>query len=446
MIGFVPGSLAQLKGWLVNWLLQDIEIEKAVIIDGRIVNAKFGRYTISLTSNLIRWNTTQSAAAAGDIGMDSVSGRPSVFIGGVSRDVLGSHEVIRPGGQVTFTANQQMGGFKLTGLADGSASTDSVTYGQAAAFAVNLDSKASVRLATTAALAANTAAGSGVGKTLTADANGALSIDSVATANGNRVLIKNETPASDNGIYTVTDTGSAGTPYVLTRATDADQDAEVTTNLLVGVDAGTVNGATTWRLTTAATIVVDTTSLTFSLFEATFDHNSLLNLAVGDTHTQYALGVGRSGGQSVYGGTGAGDDFNIYSTSNATKGSIFIGFQSTIGISVDESTNRVGIGVSSPSVKFDLRAVNSGQQFTMGASASVGDFVPFTTNNGMIGTSSLKWNEVNATTVNVGDIGMHRVMPDGQEASWLIQEFPDHLEAKNRITGKRYRIPLEEIV
>jgi hypothetical protein len=338
-----------------------------------------------------------------------------------------------------------MGGFKFTGLADGSASTDSVTYGQAAAFAVALDSKASVRLATTAALAANTSAGSGVGKTLTADANGALSVDSVAVAVTNRILVKNESPASDNGIYTVTDTGSAGTPYVLTRATDADQDAEVTTNLLVGVDAGTVNASTTWRLTTAATINVDATSLTFSLFEATFDHNSLLNLATGDTHTQYAYLAGRAGGQDYTGGTASGNNLSLTSTTHATKGQVRVGTNGSAYLVVDEAGSFLGIGTVSPATRVDMRGVNAGQQFMMGASASVGDFVPFTTNNGKVGTSSLKWAEVNATTVNVGDIGMHRVMPDGKEASWLIQEFPDHLEAKNRITGKRYRIPLEEI-
>lgn len=52
------------------------------------------------------------------------------------------------------------------------------------------------------------------------------------------------------------------------------------------------------------------------------DHNSLANLTVGDVHTQYALLAGRSGGQTLIGGTASGDDLELESTSNATKGHI----------------------------------------------------------------------------------------------------------------------------
>lgn len=126
------------------------------------------------------------------------------------------------------------------------------------------DWKESVRFATAVALAAVTAAGTGVGKTLTADANGALSVDSVAAVNGNRALIKNQAVPADNGLYVVTDAGSAGTPFVLTRATDADQNTEVTANLTVGVAEGTVHGDQVWMLSTNDPIVVDTTALSFT--------------------------------------------------------------------------------------------------------------------------------------------------------------------------------------
>lgn len=121
-----------------------------------------------------------------------------------------------------------------------------------------------VRLATTAALAACTPAGTGVGHTLTADANGALSIDSVATVNGDRVLIKNQVAQDDNGIYVVTDTGSAGTPFILTRATDFDTAAEAKKGLQIPVTLGTVNTGKTFVHTTSAAITMDTTALTFA--------------------------------------------------------------------------------------------------------------------------------------------------------------------------------------
>jgi len=99
-----------------------------------------------------------------------------------------------------------------------------------AASASAFDAKASVRVATTANLSV-TAAGSSVGKTLTATANGAISIDGVSLVLNNRVLVKDQTTQSDNGIYYVSTVGSGGAPYVLTRATDADQDAEVTAGM-----------------------------------------------------------------------------------------------------------------------------------------------------------------------------------------------------------------------
>lgn len=137
--------------------------------------------------------------------------------------------------------------------------------------AVNgLDPKASVRAATTAALAANTAGGSGVGKTLTANANGALAAqDGVTLVVGNRLLVKNEATGANNGIYTVTQVGDGSNPYILTRATDADQDAEVTDGMYFQVGEGATYAGHFFILSTNDPITVDTTALTFVDF-ATF--------------------------------------------------------------------------------------------------------------------------------------------------------------------------------
>ncbi len=140
-----------------------------------------------------------------------------------------------------------------------------IGYSQAQVDALvnGLSWKQSVTAATAAALTANTAAGSGEGKTLTADANGALTVDGVAVTAGQRILVKDEATGSDNGIYLVTDAGSAGTPYILTRATDADTDAKLPTGSVVFVDQGTANQDLGFGLTTDGTITVDTTALTF---------------------------------------------------------------------------------------------------------------------------------------------------------------------------------------
>lgn len=54
----------------------------------------------------------------------------------------------------------------------------------------------------------------------------------------------------------------------------------------------------------------------------TVSHTSLGDLATGDPHTQYVLGAGRATGQTIRGGTAAGEDLNLESTSDATKGTI----------------------------------------------------------------------------------------------------------------------------
>jgi len=132
-----------------------------------------------------------------------------------------------------------------------------------------LDVKASVKYATNAALATFTHS-SGV---LTASANGAFSIDGATFTsgdNGTRVLVKNETSSNApyNGIYTVTDAGGAGAPWVLTRATDADSNTEVTPGLFVFVEQGTAWADSGWVLTTDGSITLGSTNLTFVQFSA----------------------------------------------------------------------------------------------------------------------------------------------------------------------------------
>ena len=132
-----------------------------------------------------------------------------------------------------------------------------------------LDVKQSVRLATNAALPTLTHS-AGV---LTASANGALEIDGITLSPsdvGIRVLVKNETStnAPYNGIYVVTDGGDAGSPFILTRATDADSNAEVTPGLFVFVEQGTNWADSGWVLTTDGSINLGTTNLTFVQFSA----------------------------------------------------------------------------------------------------------------------------------------------------------------------------------
>jgi phage-related tail fiber protein len=109
-------------------------------------------------------------------------------------------------------------------------------------YALGLDFKQSVVVTTTASITLS----------------GTQTIDTVALTGGERVLVKNQGTASQNGIYIV----SAG---AWTRSTDADTNAEVTTGMFVFVEKGSLAG-TSWVLTTQGAITVGSTGLTFTQF------------------------------------------------------------------------------------------------------------------------------------------------------------------------------------
>lgn len=107
---------------------------------------------------------------------------------------------------------------------------------------------AAVKYATVAALAANTYnnGASGVGATLTANANGAITIDGVTPSVNDRVLIKNEATQANNGVYTVTTVGDGSNPYVLTRATDFNTAAKIVKGAYFLVTAGNTLADSAW--------------------------------------------------------------------------------------------------------------------------------------------------------------------------------------------------------
>lgn len=132
----------------------------------------------------------------------------------------------------------------------------------------------SVILGTATALAANTYNNgtSGVGATLTANSNGALSIDGSAVTTSERVLVKNESTAANNGIYVVTQTGGASTPYILTRATDANTPStgnpnEIGFGTYVLVTSGTANTATGWSVSSTVS-TIGTSAINWTQFSA----------------------------------------------------------------------------------------------------------------------------------------------------------------------------------
>lgn len=136
--------------------------------------------------------------------------------------------------------------------------TELINKAYADAIAAGFDAHQAVHLATTAALDV-TAAGSKVGKTLTANSNGAISIDGHAGNLGDRILVKNQVAAVDNGVYTITVAGDGSTPFQLTRATDMDGSpaSEVASGDQVFVTEGVNNGGTSWAVFGSGIVDVD---------------------------------------------------------------------------------------------------------------------------------------------------------------------------------------------
>lgn len=120
--------------------------------------------------------------------------------------------------------------------------------------------------------------------------SGTQTIDDVAVVAGNRVLVKNQTTASQNGVYVV----AAG---AWSRATDFDGSPsnEILPGDLFFVTEGTVNANTSWILLTSAPITIGTTALAFSIFSRTAD----IDAGTGLTRTGNTLDIVGAAGRIV---------------------------------------------------------------------------------------------------------------------------------------------------
>ena len=134
--------------------------------------------------------------------------------------------------------------------------------------AQGLDTKPSCKIATTANLSATYNNGTaGVGATLTnSGTQGTLTLDSTAANLNDRVLVKDQTDATQNGIYTVTNVGGASTNWVLTRATPEDQPAELSGGAFVFVEEGVLNANNGYTFTHTGAPTFGTTNLDVSQF------------------------------------------------------------------------------------------------------------------------------------------------------------------------------------
>jgi hypothetical protein len=145
------------------------------------------------------------------------------------------------------TGNVSMATYKITGLGAPENSTDAATKGYVDSVAEGLHIHESVVAATTANVSLANALENGD------------TLDGITLATGNRILVKNQTTQSENGIYVV---NASGQP---SRAADFDTAAEVDSGDFVFVYSGTVNGGTGW-VQTNRPATIGTDAIVFTQF------------------------------------------------------------------------------------------------------------------------------------------------------------------------------------
>lgn len=212
---------------------------------------------LSLASGVVTSGTWQATAIGllyGGTGATSASGaRTSLGLGTMSTQAASA---------VAIT------GGTITGMPSPSANSDVATKQYVDASAQGLIVMTPARLATAAVLPNTPTYGngaSGVGATLTAGANAAITVDGTVGVLNDRILVKTQASSFQNGLYTVTTVGDGSNPWVLTRATDFDTAAEMLAGSYFLATAGSANTGTSWVLQSNVT-TVGTTGAVFNQF------------------------------------------------------------------------------------------------------------------------------------------------------------------------------------
>jgi uncharacterized cupin superfamily protein len=207
------------------------------------IGSGFGNINIgasSLTAGTASFTSIVGSAITGS-GNLSISGNGS-FSGDLEVDGTFSAAT------TTLSGDLALGGKKITGLADPTSAQEAATKAYVDAIAQGLDVKASVRAATTANITLS----------------GTQTIDGISVIAGDRVLVKDQTDAGENGIYVV----AAGS---WSRSSDANENSEVISGMYTFVEEGSDQANTGWSLITPNPITLDTTDLTFTQFSGSAD-------------------------------------------------------------------------------------------------------------------------------------------------------------------------------
>ena len=165
----------------------------------------------------------------------------------------------------------------------------------------------------------------GVGATLTnASTQAALVIDGITMVVDDRVLIYEQADATQNGVYVVTNVGSASTNWVLTRSSDTDTSGDADANSLdegsyFFVEEGNTGAGESYICNTPGTITFGTTEITFVQFSSSISYTAGTGININASRVISTSGVATTGQLTTLSATMATsiDNSNTNITTNA---------------------------------------------------------------------------------------------------------------------------------
>lgn len=261
---------------------------------GLTATASSQTLTINLDDTTVSANSYGSASSVGTFTVDAqgrLTAASSVTISITASQVSNFDTQVRTSRldqMAAPTASVSLNSQKITNLAAPTLDSDAATKAYVDAARTGLDVKESVRAASTAnvTLTYSATGGTSARGQITAAPN---TLDGVTLANGNRILLKNQSTAAQNGIWVVTTVGT-GSNGVWDRATDFDADVEVTAGAFTFVTEGTANADSGWVLTTNDPIVIGGASGTALAF-AQFSGAGQITAGAGLTKTGNTIDV-----------------------------------------------------------------------------------------------------------------------------------------------------------
>lgn len=234
-----------------------------------------GLGTLSTKSTVASADITDGTVSNADLANMAANTVKGSIAGGVPADLTTAQNttLIDPFTSTLKGAAPASGGGTANYLrADGTwaAPAASLSADTSVTSSIKIDSgpiRMAARLCTIAALPACTYSNGtvGVGATLTGNANGALAaIDGTTPVLNDRILVNYQAAPLQNGIYSVTQLGDGGTPFILTRSTSCDTDVDWAGGLMVDVYEGQAMQGVSFISYPTPTVTVGTTPIRFN--------------------------------------------------------------------------------------------------------------------------------------------------------------------------------------